>query len=54
MNLSVPVRAHQRDRIPAVTHIDGSARIQTVNRADNPRYWSLLDRFEEKLGSPSF
>lgn len=52
MNLAVPVRAHQRDRIPAVTHIDGSARIQTVNRADNPRYWNLLDRFEKKTGVP--
>ena len=52
MNLAVPVRAHQRDRIPAVTHIDGSARIQTVNRTDNPRYWNLLDHFEKKTGIP--
>lgn len=52
MNLAVPVRAQQRARIPAVTHIDGSARIQTVNRADNPRYWNLLDHFEKKTGIP--
>ena len=52
MNLAVPVRAHQRDRIPAVAHIDNSSRIQTVNRTDNPRYWNLLDRFESKTGIP--
>ena len=52
MTLAVPVRAHQRARIPAVTHIDGSARVQTVNRASNPRYWNLLDRFEKETGIP--
>ena len=52
MNIAVPVRARQRERIPAVTHIDGSARVQTVNRADHPRYWNLLDRFERKTGIP--
>lgn len=40
------VLADQRDRIPAVTRIDGSARLHTVRRADHPRYWNLLDRFE--------
>ena len=52
MTLTLPVLAHQRDRIPAVTHIDGSARVQTVRRADHPRYWNLLDRFEKHTGVP--
>ncbi len=52
MNLAVSVRRDKRAVIPAVTHIDGSARIQTVNRADNRRYWNLLDRFEKHTGIP--
>lgn len=52
MTLTVPVRDHQRTRIPAVTHVDGSARVQTVSRASNPRYWNLLDRFEKETGIP--
>ncbi len=52
MNLTVPVRPHKRRQIPAVTHVDGTARIQTVSRVDNPRYWKLLDSFEEQTGIP--
>jgi carbamoyltransferase len=52
MNLTVPVRPEKRSLIPAVTHIDGSARVQTVRQADNPRYWRLLDRFERCSGLP--
>ena len=52
MNLTVPVKPDKRSLIPAVTHIDGSARVQTVRRADNPRYWNLLDRFERATGVP--
>ncbi|MEK6801329.1 MAG: carbamoyltransferase C-terminal domain-containing protein [Nitrospirota bacterium] len=52
MNLAVPVRQDKRAIIPAVTHIDGSARVQTVNRASNARYWNLLDRFEKETGIP--
>lgn len=39
-----------RSSIPAVTHVDYSARIQTVSEESNPRYYSLLNRFEEKTG----
>jgi carbamoyltransferase len=39
-----------RSDIPAVTHVDYSARIQTVNRLDNPRYWDLLTAFERRTG----
>ena len=36
--------------IPAVTHVDYSARIQTVTKETNPRYYALLKAFEEKTG----
>jgi carbamoyltransferase len=38
--------------IPAVTHVDGSGRLQTVNRQTNPRYWKLLTAFAELTGVP--
>jgi len=41
---------HVRSDIPAVTHIDYSARLQTVHRETNPRYWGLIDRFKERTG----
>lgn len=40
----------ERSDIPAVTHMDFSARIQTVHKATNERYWHLIDRFREKTG----
>ena len=39
-----------RSDIPAVTHIDYSARVQTVNRIDNPQYYDLINRFKQKTG----
>lgn len=41
-----------RSDIPSVTHVDYSARIQTVNKADNPIYHSLITKFYEKTGCP--
>jgi carbamoyltransferase len=41
-----------RSNIPAVTHVDYSARIQTVDAADNPLYHRMISRFEEKHGCP--
>ncbi len=41
---------HLRSDIPAVTHIDYSARVQTVHRETNPRYWELLSAFKERTG----
>jgi carbamoyltransferase len=52
MTIIVPVRTEKRDVIPAVTHVDGTARPQTVDREANGRYWSLLDRFESRTGVP--
>jgi carbamoyltransferase len=41
-----------RSQIPAITHVDYSARIQTVHEDTNPRYYDLLKRFEERTGCP--
>ncbi|MGE0698599.1 MAG: carbamoyltransferase [Hyphomicrobiaceae bacterium] len=41
-----------RSSIPAVTHVDYSARIQTVHKETNPRYHALIDRFRERTGCP--
>ena len=42
----------KRSKIPAVTHVDYSARIQTVNKETNPKYFNLLKKFKEKTGCP--
>ena len=41
-----------RSEIPAVTHVDYSARVQTVHHDTNPRYYALLEAFNEKTGCP--
>ncbi|MGB5211965.1 MAG: carbamoyltransferase [Gammaproteobacteria bacterium] len=41
-----------RSKIPAVTHVDNSARIQTVHAETNPRYWKLIKAFETRTGCP--
>ena len=41
-----------RSEIPAVTHVDYSARIQSVNKSTNPRYHEMLTKFNEKYGCP--
>jgi carbamoyltransferase len=47
-----PVRTDKRAIIPAVTHVDGSGRLQTVSRQANPRYWGLIKAFEKRTGVP--
>ncbi len=42
----------RRSEIPAVTHVDGTARIQTVTRETNPLYWEIIDAFRKKTGCP--
>jgi carbamoyltransferase len=46
------VRAEKRDVIPAVTHVDGSGRLQTVSRSTNPRYYQLIEEFGKLTGVP--
>jgi len=42
----------KRSVIPAVTHVDYSARIQTVHKETNPKYYKLLSQFKKKTGCP--
>jgi carbamoyltransferase len=46
------VRAGKRHLIPAVTHVDGSSRVQTVSKQANPRFYRLIDAFRELTGVP--
>jgi len=41
---------HLRSDVPAITHIDYSARIQSVNKDTNPRYWKLINTFKQRTG----
>jgi carbamoyltransferase len=47
-----PVRADKRTVIPAVTHVDGSGRLQTVSARTNPTYYRLIKEFEALTGVP--
>jgi carbamoyltransferase len=46
------IREEKREKIPAVTHVDGSGRLQTVCRKSNPRYYRLIEAFRELTGVP--
>lgn len=48
----VPVRPAFRDKLPAVTHVDGTARVQTVSRDTNERFHGLLGAFAARTGIP--
>jgi carbamoyltransferase len=52
MLFTVPVLASAKGLLPAVSHIDGTARVQTVDRESNPRYRALLEAFQRKTGVP--
>lgn len=52
MILTFDVKEAQRSVIPAVTHADNTARVQTVTQAANPRYWRLIDAFGRITGVP--
>ncbi len=47
-----PVRPDRRSIVPAITHVDGSGRLQTVSARSNPRYWNLIKAFERVSGVP--
>lgn len=46
------IREERRGQIPAVTHVDGSGRLQTVYKATNPLYYSLIEAFRDLTGIP--
>jgi carbamoyltransferase len=50
MILVYDVRKDMRNKVPAITHADGTGRVQTVNRRHNPRYHELIERFGELTG----
>ena len=52
MLLATDVREDKRERIAAVTHVDGTARVQTVHRETNPRFHALISAFHERTGVP--
>src|ERR1700723_89260 len=52
MTFAYPVRSDKRTVIPAPTHVDGTARLQTVSRAANPLYWRLLNEVGLRTGVP--
>ncbi|HPP86571.1 MAG TPA: carbamoyltransferase C-terminal domain-containing protein, partial [bacterium] len=52
MLMVCPVRKDKHSVLPAITHIDGSGRLQTVVKKYNPRYYRLIERFGEKTGVP--
>lgn len=52
MILTAQVRPEKREIIPSVTHVDGSARPQTVEKEINPLYWRLIDEFGKRTGVP--
>jgi carbamoyltransferase len=52
MLIAKPVRREWRDRIPGIVHVDGTARVQTVREATNPRLYRLLKEFEALTGVP--
>jgi carbamoyltransferase len=46
------IREGKRTQVPAMTHVDGSGRLQTVHRHTNPRYYALIERFEAITSVP--
>lgn len=52
MEQVVPIREDKRAQIPAVTHVDGTGRLQSVSKRTNPDYWNLIDKFRERTGVP--
>jgi len=52
MLIAKPVRPEWRDKIPAIVHVDGTARIQTVREATNPMLYRLLREFDALTGVP--
>ncbi|MDR4463985.1 MAG: hypothetical protein MRJ66_06940 [Nitrospira sp.] len=52
MTVALPVRRAKASEIPGVTHVNSTARVQTVSRADDERYHRLISKFGERTGTP--
>src|SRR5262249_26311242 len=52
MTITAHVQPGWKERIPAVVHVDGTARPQTIRRAGNPLYYDILKAFERQTGLP--
>lgn len=52
MAMVFPIRSQQRARVPAVAHVDGTGRLQTVDSETNPRYAALIEAFRQRTGVP--
>ena len=50
MILVYDVREEMRSKVPAITHVDGTGRVQTVSKRHNPRFHSLIEHFGEITG----
>jgi carbamoyltransferase len=53
MTFAYPVLPEKRSAIPAPTHVDGTARLQTVSQSTNPLYWKLLRAVGDLTGVPA-
>jgi carbamoyltransferase len=52
MSFVIPFKKEVRNKVPAVVHFDGTGRLQTVTKKDNPWYYNFLKKFKEKTGVP--
>ncbi len=52
MLMVYPIKKLKQDEIPAVTHVDGSGRLQTIRREQNPLYYDLIKEFEKLSNVP--
>jgi carbamoyltransferase len=47
-----PIKKEKQHQIPAVTHVDGTGRLQSVDKEISPRYYALIDTFRRRTGIP--
>ena len=52
MDKVFPIKPEKQSEIPAVTHVDGTGRLQTVDKNISPRYYALIESFRKKTGIP--
>jgi len=53
MTMAFPVREKWKERLGAVTHLNGTARVQTVNKESNPFYYNVINKFNQITGVPA-